>query len=221
MPTARDLAKDPLRSDAARNRGAIIDASRSLFGERGLDAPLDQIARLAGVGNATLYRHFPTRCALVVAVFADTLEDVVDAARQALENADPWEGFASYVTFLGEVQATNRGLADLLTTSITGTAELEELRSQAYVDFVRIDDRAKDAGVLRADFQPEDLALILMANAGLIHRTADTVPGAWRRLLNCTLAGLRGDSDVALGPVVGEPAVRRAMADQARLFGVL
>jgi AcrR family transcriptional regulator len=220
MPTARDLAKDPLRSDAARNRGAIIDASRSLFGERGLDAPLDQIARLAGVGNATLYRHFPTRCALVVAVFADTLEDVVGAARQALENADPWEGFTSYVTFLAEVQATNRGLADLLTTSITGTAELEELRSQAYVDFVRIVDRAKDAGVLRADFQPEDLALILMANAGLIHRTAETVPGAWRRLLNCTLAGLRGDSDMTLGPAVGEPAVRRAMADQARLFGV-
>jgi AcrR family transcriptional regulator len=220
MPTARDLAKDPLRSDAARNRGAIIDASRSLFGERGLEAPLDHIARLAGVGNATLYRHFPTRCALVVAVFADTLEDVVDAARQALENADPWEGFTTYVTFLGQVQATNRGLADLLTTSITGSAELEELRSQAYVDFVRIVDRAKNAGVLRADFQPEDLALILMANAGLIHRTADTVPGAWRRLLNCTLAGLRGDSDLPLGPVVGEPAIRRAMADQARLFGV-
>jgi AcrR family transcriptional regulator len=220
MPTARDLAKDPLRSDAARNRGAIIDASRSLFGERGLDAPLDQIARLAGVGNATLYRHFPTRCALVVAVFADTLEDVVDAAREALENVDPWQGFAFYVTFLGEMQATNRGLADLLTTSITGSAELEELRSQAHVDFVRIVDRAKATGALRADFQPEDLALILMANAGLIHRTADTVPGAWRRLLNCTLAGLRGDSDVTLGPVVGEPAVRRAMADQARLFGV-
>jgi AcrR family transcriptional regulator len=220
MPTARDLAKDPLRSDAARNRSAIIDASRSLFGERGLEAPLDQIARLAGVGNATLYRHFPTRCALVVAVFADTLQDVVAGARRALANADPWEGFASYVMFLGQVQATNRGLADLLTTSTTGSAELEELRSQAHVDFVRIVDRAKDAGVLRTDFQPEDLALILMANAGLIHRTADTVPGAWRRLLNCTLAGLRADSDLALGPIVGEPAVRRAMADQARLFGV-
>jgi AcrR family transcriptional regulator len=220
MTTARDRAKGRMRSDAAHNRGAIIDASRSLFGERGLEAPLDQIARLAGVGNATLYRHFPTRCSLVVAVFADTLEDVADAARQALENPDPWEGFASYVTFLGQMQATNRGLADLLTTSITGSAELEQLRSQTYLDFVRIVDRAKDAGVLRADFQPEDLALILMANAGLIHRTADTVPSAWRRLLNCTLAGLRGGSDATLGPVVGEPAVRRAMADQARQFGV-
>jgi hypothetical protein len=68
--------------------------------------------------------------------------------------------------------------------------------------------------------QPEDLALILMANAGLIHRTADTVPGTWRRLLICTIAGLRGNSDLPLGPLVGEPAVRRAMADQAVLFGV-
>jgi AcrR family transcriptional regulator len=220
MVTVRDLATDPLRSDAARNRAAIIDASRRLFGERGLDAPLDQIARLAGVGNATLYRHFPTRCALVAAVFADTLQDVVAAAREARAQPDAWAGFTSYVTFLCRLQATDRGLADLLTTSITGAAELEELRSRAHVDFVCIVTRAKESGELRSDFQPEDLVLILMANAGLIHRTAATVPDAWSRLLCCTLAGLRGQSDTSLGPEVGEPAVRRAMADQARLFGV-
>lgn len=221
MITGRDLVATPLRSDAARNRAAIVDSARRLFGQRGLDAPLDQIARLAGVGNATLYRHFPARCALVAAVFADTLTDVVDAARQARAHPDPWTGFTSYVTFLCRLQATDRGLADLLTTSITGAAELEELRSRAYVDFVLIVKRAKKAGELRSDFQPEDLVLILMANAGLIHRTATTVPDAWSRLLSCTLAGLRGQSDTALGPRVGEPAVRRAMADQARLFGVI
>jgi AcrR family transcriptional regulator len=221
MLTGRDLATTPLRSDAARNRAAIIDSSRTLFGQRGLDAPLDQIARLAGVGNATVYRHFPTRCALVAAVFADTLEDVVEAARRALADPHPWDGFASYVTFLCQLQATDRGLADLLTTSITGAAELEELRAGAYVSFARIVKRAKKSGELRPDFQPEDLVLILMANAGLIHRTGDTVPDAWSRLLSCTLAGLRGESGTTLGPAVGEPAVRRAMADQARLFGVL
>jgi AcrR family transcriptional regulator len=221
MLTGRDLATAPLRSDAARNRAAIIDSARSLFGQRGLDAPLDQIARLAGVGNATLYRHFPTRCELVAAVFADTLDDVLEVACQALANPDPWDGFTSYVTFLCQLQATDRGLADLLTSSITGAAELEELRASAYVHFARIVKRAKKSGELRSDFQPEDLVLILMANAGLIHRTADTVPDAWSRLLSCTLAGLRSQSSTTLGPVVGEPAVRRAMADQARLFGVL
>jgi len=220
MVTDRDLVTAPLRSDAARNRAAIIVASRSLFGERGLDAPLDQIARLAGVGNATLYRHFPTRCALVAAVFAETLGDVGAAAQEALAQPDPWVGFTSYVTFLCRLQATDRGLADLLTTTITGAAELEELRARAYVDFARIVKRAKKTGGLRSDFQPEDLVLILMANAGLVHRTAATVPDAWSRLLSCTLAGLRGQSDTTLGPAVGEASVRRAMADQARLFGV-
>jgi AcrR family transcriptional regulator len=220
MVTDRDLVTAPLRSDAARNRAAIIVASRSLFGERGLDAPLDQIARLAGVGNATLYRHFPARCALVAAVFAETLGDVVAAAHEALAQPDPWVGFTSYVTFLCRLQATDRGLADLLTTTITGAAELEELRARAYVDFGRIVKRAKKTGGLRSDFQPEDLVLILMANAGLVHRTAATVPDAWSRLLSCTLAGLRGQSDTTLGPAVGEASVRRAMADQARLFGV-
>jgi AcrR family transcriptional regulator len=220
MVTDRDLVTVPLRSDAARNRAAILVASRSLFGERGLDAPLDQIARMAGVGNATLYRHFPTRCALVAAVFAETLGDVVAAAREALAQPDPWVGFTSYVTFLCRLQATDRGLADLLTTTITGAADLEELRARAYVDFGCIVKRAKKSGGLRSDFQPEDLVLILMANAGLIHRTAATVPDAWSRLLRCTLAGLRAQSDTTLGPAVGEASVRRAMADQARLFGV-
>lgn len=215
-PPARDVH---LRADAARNRQAIVGAARKLYGQRGLDLPFDEIARAAGVGNATLYRHFPSRCALVAAVFADTLRQIAQAAERALGNPDPWEGFAGHVRFLCQLQATDRGLADLLTTAVSGAPELEELRASAYDDLVRIAQRAKASGALRADFAPEDLVLLLMANAGLVHRTADAAPRAWKRFLDLALDGLRA---AAATPAAGPPAraaIRRAMRSRGHDLG--
>lgn len=209
---------DPRRADAVRNRRALLDAARTVFGERGLEAPLDEIARRAGVGNATLYRHFADRCALVGAVFADTLEQVVAAAAKALANPDPWDGFVEHVTFLCELQAADHGLADLLTTAISGAPELEGLRAHAYADFARIVDRAKAGGGLRADFQPGDLVLLLMANAGLVRRTAAAVPDAWRRMLSYTLDGLREAAATPAPPSLCEEAVLAAMRSRSGMF---
>ena len=208
-----------LRADAARNRQAIIETARDVYGQRGLDAPLDEIARLAGVGNATLYRHFPSRCALVAAVFAETLRRVIEAAAQALDNPHPWDGFAGHVRFLCRLQATDRGLADLLTTEITGAPELEKLRARAYEDFIRIADRAKASGDLRADFVPEDLVMLLMANAGLVHRTADTAPNAWSRFIDLSLDGLRTAAATSAARSPGRAAVKRAMSKRGQDLG--
>lgn len=219
LPTSPST-EPPVRRDAQRNRRALVEAARAVFGERGLDAPLDEIARRAGIGNATLYRHFPTRCTLIAAVFVDTLEDVVHAADQALSDPSPWDGFAGHVEFLCRLQATDRGLADLLTTTVTGDPRLEELRARALRDVVLLADRAKAAGELRDDFAPEDLALLLMANAGLVHRASAAAPTAWRRMLSFTLDGLRAGAGVtAAAPSPGESSVARAMADQAARFG--
>ena len=204
------------RADAVRNRRALVDAAKRVFGRRGLDAPLDEIARQAGIGNATLYRHFPSRCALIAAVFADTLEDVVAACDRALANPDPWAGFREHVLFLCRMQAEDRGLADLLTMRVTGAPALERLRERAFASFNEVAARAKEAGALRRDFQPEDLALLLMANAGVIHRTTRRAPTAWRRVAGYTLDGLRADAATdAAPPSPGLRAVRAAMADQA------
>jgi len=209
-----------IRSDAARNRDALLEAARSVFGQRGLDAPLDDIARQAGIGNATLYRHFPTRCALIAAVFTTTLQEVVAAGQRALDNPDPWEGFADHAMFLCEIQAKDRGMADLLTMSISGAPELEKARRQTHDDFERIVQRAQDGGVLRPDFQTGDVTLLLMANAGLIHRTADDAPTAWRRMARCYLDGLRlGGSTQPLPASPGVRAIRAAMARQGAHFG--
>lgn len=204
-----------LRADAARNRRALVHAGRAVFGERGLDAPLDEIARRAQLGNATLYRHFPSRCELVVAVYTETLRDVVAATERALANPDPWDAFTTHVTFLCGLQAANRGLADLLTTRIGGATELDELRGLTHDGVVRIADRAITAGSLRADFTPQDLVLLLMANAGLVHRTATAAPTAWRRLLGYTLNGCAtaGTAAQPPAPAPDEAAIERAMTD--------
>jgi AcrR family transcriptional regulator len=211
----------PLRADAARNRRQIISAARELYSRRGLDAPLDEIAKLAQVGNATLYRHFPSRCALAAAVFADTLCRVIDAASRALDDPDPWHGFAGHVRYLAQLQATDRGLADLLITEVTGAPELEELRSRALHDFTRIADRARVSGALRADFTPEDLVLLLMANAGLVDRTADAAPTAWQRFIDLALDGLHTPA-AATATTTAPPdraALQQAMINRGHMLG--
>lgn len=209
-----------LRADAARNRRAIIDAAGELYGQRGLDTPFDDIARHAGVGNATLYRHFPSRCALLAAVFTDTLVRVVTAAEHALTVADPWDAFASHFRFLFNLQATNRGLADLLITAVDGVPEIERLRERAHRDFVHLAQRAQTAGALRADVTPEDVALLLMANAGLIHRTADIATTASTRFADLTLDGLRS---AAATPTRSPPphtaVMRRIMREHGDQLG--
>jgi AcrR family transcriptional regulator len=142
-----------LRADAERNRRRLVETARLVFAERGLDAPLDEIARRAGVGNASLYRHFPTRCQLAAAVFIDTLREVVDAAERALADPDPWRGFTGHLRSLGQLQAGNRALADLLTATLTGVPELERLRDRAFRDTVTLINRAKASGDLRQDFR--------------------------------------------------------------------
>jgi AcrR family transcriptional regulator len=208
-----DAIASPLRADAARNREALIAAAREVFGERGLDAPLDEIARRAGVGNATLYRHFPTRQELVDAVFTEQMAEYADAVKDALADPDPWTGFRGYVSRILRLQADNRGLADVLVTSSTDPdGELEQLRQRAYVGAVALIAKAKSAGRLRADFVTQDLVLFLMANAGLVHRTADSCPRAWERVAAFMLDGLHADAATPAPPAPLESAVRAAMS---------
>src|SRR4051794_15959634 len=96
-----------LRADAQRNRDAIVAAARAAFAEYGLHAPLDDIAKRAGVGSGTLYRHFPTRDDLVGAVFVERLTENVEAVRAAAAEVDAWEAFAGYVRRACRAQATD------------------------------------------------------------------------------------------------------------------
>src|SRR6201995_785483 len=106
-----------LRADAERNRTALLTAAREIFGEQGLDASLDEIARRARVGNATLYRRFPSRRELIAEVFAGRMAEYVELAEHALRESDPGAAFVGYLPRVCEMQATDRGLSELLTTT--------------------------------------------------------------------------------------------------------
>jgi len=200
-----------LRADAARNRAAIVGAAREVFAEHGLDVPLDEIARRAGTGNATLYRRFRTRGDLVAAVFAEGMSEHLEAVEAGLADPDPWDGFCSYVRAVGAMQARDRGIADLVTMDVSSAPDIEGLRARAFKGLVRLVRRAHEAGVLRADFTTEDVVLLMMANAGLIERSHDMTQAASGRLVHLLLDGFRA-SAATDGPAAPSPtATRRAM----------
>jgi len=171
----------PLRADAERNRAAIVTAAREVFARQGLTAPLEEIAAQAGVGIATLYRRFPTRERLVGAALADKVCEYAGAAEAALACDDPRAGFTGFVRAICELQSGDRGLADLLSMGLPADEEVEALRAQAGRAVAALIDRAKAAGVLRADFVAQDLLLLQIANAGVVHVTGLDAPLAWRR----------------------------------------
>jgi AcrR family transcriptional regulator len=199
-----------LRADAARNREAIVEAARAVFAEQGLDAPLDEIAKRAGTGNATLYRRFPTRGDLVAAVFADRMAEHVAAVEAGLADDDPWNGFASYLRAVGVMQARDRGIADLVTMHVSAP-EIEELRVRAYDGLIRLVARAHEAGVLRADFTDQDVVLLLMANAGLVERAHGISARASARLVHVLLDGFRTAAATAGPPSLGAREIQAAM----------
>src|ERR1700758_2922171 len=118
----------PLRADAARNRAAIVAVARDVFAEQGLEAPLETIAARAGVGIATLYRRFPTREKLVAAALVEKIAQYARAAEQAVDDPDPWAGFAWFVQRICELQACDRGLGDLLSMTLSAGEQIEQLR---------------------------------------------------------------------------------------------
>lgn len=205
-PPGRPAGPPPprrLRADAARNRAAIVAVARDVFAEQGLEAPLETIAARAGVGIATLYRRFPTREKLVAAALTEKVATCAEAAEQALAAADPWAGFAGFVQRICELQAGDRGLSDLLSMTLSEDEQVEQVRRAANDRVVALIDRAKAAGALREDFVGEDLVLLLIATAGVMHVTRDDAPDAWRRFVALALDAFRRQDPS--GPELPEP----------------
>jgi AcrR family transcriptional regulator len=193
----------------------VIVAARGAFGERGLGASLDDIAKCAGVGSGTLYRHFPTRDDLVAAVFSERMAEQVAALEVARREPDPWAAFAGYVAGICRAQATDKGLSDLFAIGHRGK-ELRELRARAYDGLVTLIGAAKTSGDLREDFTSEDVALLLMANAGVIERTGEAAVVASERFVALSLDGFRTQGATAAPPA---PTPRALVAAMRRLAG--
>ncbi|MFI7640648.1 TetR/AcrR family transcriptional regulator [Nonomuraea sp. NPDC049400] len=206
-----DGAAPPMRSDAERNRGRIIAAARAVFGRDGLNASMASVAREAGVGIATMFRHFPAKEELVAAVFADRMDAYADAVAVALADPDPWHGFTGYIEAACAMQAADYGFADVLTMTFPTAKALEERRNEAYEGMVRLIDRAKATGRLRADFDPSDLVLMHMANAGVVNATGDAAPDAWRRVVALLIQSFEAPARGTLPASPEHAALYRAM----------
>lgn len=210
--TPRGKGARPLRADARLNRDRILAAAAKLFAERGLSVPLEEIADRAGVGVATLYRRFPTRADLAAAAFERSISHYTEAVDRALANPRSWDGFRGLIFDLCELQATDAGMRDLLTTAFPTSSAIEESTNEAVEKVKVLIARAQDDGSLRPDVVVADLVVLLLANAGVLKATGNAAPDAWRRFTALMVDGFRARPDVPLPPAPHEQQLRRSIA---------
>jgi AcrR family transcriptional regulator len=177
----------PKRADARRNYEKLISAAREVFAECGTSASLEDIARRAEVGIGTLYRHFPTRHALLEAVYVDEFEAIARSA-EGLDELPPWEALATWLRAFVGYAAAKRALAEELLAYIDTDAEVfRQSRAAIHAAGEPLLARAQLAGVVRADTDFTDVSRMVAGIAAI--RASD--PQQIERILELALDGLR------------------------------
>jgi AcrR family transcriptional regulator len=190
-----------LRCDARRNRERVIEAAREALAEYGLNAQMDDIARRAGVGVGTVYRHFPTKDVLVGELVRRKLTRFAELARRSLEedDDDAWESFASLLRAQAELAGQDAALQRV--TWLASPAAFEHARPaigelRAAMDAVIA--RARAAGAVRADLTTDDVRTLFSGLGGMMAADAHgLMPCDWRRQLEFSLEGMRPAGDRA------------------------
>lgn len=179
------------RSDARDNRARILDAARVVFGEDGLGAPMREVARHAGVGPATLYRHFPTKRDLIIETYAEQRRVCHAIVRDALADPDAWRGFQYLIQEICELHARSRGFADAFMTAYPEADDFAADRQRTLRAVADLSRRAQATGHLRPGFVVDDLMLLLMAHQGIQHSPPETRLAASRRFAAYMIEGFR------------------------------
>ncbi|MEV4809426.1 TetR/AcrR family transcriptional regulator [Micromonospora avicenniae] len=162
-----DGLSHPLRTDALDNRGRILEAARAVFAADGVNAPMREVARRAGVAPATLYRHFPTKEKLVTEAFTEQMHTCRDIVEEGLADPDPWRGFCLVIEKMCDLHARDQGFTAALVTAFPKALDFEARREYALTAIAELARRAMAAGRLRSDFVLDDVLLVLMANSGI------------------------------------------------------
>lgn len=178
------------RSDAQRNRERILEVAKKAFTERGAEASLDDIARQAGVGPGTLYRHFPTRDALIEAVYRTEVEKLAAAQRKFSQDLPPMEALRAWMLLFVEHMETKKIIAPALNTLVGGAPRLyASTRGQIQEAIEELVKRAIQSGEIRDDLEPFDL---LLAVIGFSSFASGPEWGQnTRRLVDILIAGSR------------------------------
>lgn len=180
-----------LRSDARKNRARLLAAAEEVFAEQGVSVPVDDVARRAGVGVGTLYRHFPTKEALYLAVVATHVEDLRDESRCLLGAPDPGEALFVFLQHLGEQVLVKHDLADaLVEAGIDIKAEMAGVMDEMKENVQTLFARAQEAGAIRDDVGAEEVfGLVIGSCMAAKQHGADR--GAQQRMIGVVLDGLR------------------------------
>lgn len=183
------IPRRPLRADAARNRQLLLAAAADEFAERGLDASVADIARRAGIGKGTVFRHFPTKDDLLAAIVLDRIEALNAVGEGLLDAADPGAALLEFLT----VAAHQRQQRDLSFLQEAGelNAEVTRVRSQMFRTVHTLVDRARAHGAVRADVTGTDVILLMCAPNYVAGYVPDAPPELWRRYLAIIFDGLR------------------------------
>jgi AcrR family transcriptional regulator len=184
---AQECAGKPLRADAQRNREKVLAAAREAFTENGASTSLEAIARRAGVGIGTLYRHFPTRQALLEAVYVEEVEQLATAAGE-LSSLEPWPALEAWLVRLGAYLVTKHALASELLNYVDSHADVfAACRMELFDAGQPLLDRAKAAAEVRPDAELKDVVQMV----GGIAKIQNSDPDAIARILAMALDGLR------------------------------
>jgi AcrR family transcriptional regulator len=186
-----------MRADARRNRERILAAAREVFGQYGADSQMDEIARRAGVGVGTLYRHFPTKDELTAELVRIKLGDFAERARRKYEEDDrPWESFADLLREQAAI-ACQDASQQFMIFAMTGDAMNQAAATVAELSdaLQALIDRAKEADAVREDLTVDDVRTLMCGLGSIMAADAlGVMPYDWRRHMEFSLEGMRAGS---------------------------
>ncbi len=195
-------AEAPMRADARRNRSAILVAAETAFAEEGLGVPVDEIARRAGVGAGTLYRHFPTKEALFEAVVVEHMQRLAETARSLADHDHPGQAVFDFLSRLAAEGAAKRDLIEaLMGAGVDVKSRAVEPKQAIEAAFTALLDRAQAAGDIRADVSVADLFGLVMGTCQFAGSHPDDCSQS--RMLSIVCDGLR----LRTAPTGSQPAV--------------
>ena len=184
-------AAKPMRADARRNRQRLVDAARAVFDEQGASASMEAIAKKAGVGVGTLYRHFPNRFDVVEAVYQDEVDELEESARRAVAELEPWPAVEAFFdAFMSYARRKGAMMTELSQAFEKHPEFRSKMRERIVGAFALVLDRAIAAGVVRPDVSGDDV----IALTAPICSNAALAPEQTRRLVGVIVDGLRASA---------------------------
>jgi AcrR family transcriptional regulator len=185
------VAERALRADAQRNLELILEAAAGAFAEKGHEASVADIAKAAGVGQATIFRRFETKDDLIAAVFERGMVQVLEAAQAAQRKASAWDGLCQWMAKVTEMQIRDRGFFQANAERMMADPQIQARKAEITVAVEELVRRAKAEGSLREDIVPGDIHALSCAAVQAATTDPSASPRAWKRYLQVITDGMR------------------------------